>query len=113
MSERFYINWPLQPGAVTLEGAEAHHLATVCRSRPGDLVCLFNGDGHEYPARVVAVERRRVTLEVLEAASPPRELSFRLEVAVPLPKGDRAQFLVEKLTELGVTTFVPLSTRRS
>jgi 16S rRNA (uracil1498-N3)-methyltransferase len=30
-----------------------------------------------------------------------------------LPKGDRAQFLVEKLTELGVTTFVPLRTSRS
>ena len=34
-------------------------------------------------------------------------------MAVPLPKGDRAQFLVEKLTELGATSFVPLRTRRS
>ena len=41
------------------------------------------------------------------------ELSDRLEVAAPLPKGDRAQFLVEKLTELGVTSFVPLKTARS
>src|SRR5262249_9616381 len=36
-----------------------------------------------------------------------------LELAAPLPKGDRAQFLLEKLTELGVTTFVPLQTKRS
>jgi 16S rRNA (uracil1498-N3)-methyltransferase len=113
MSERYYLNAGLAPGHLMLDGAEAHHLATVCRSRPGDLVCLFNGDGREYPARVVAVERRHVTLEILEAAAPQRELPFPLEVAVPLPKGDRAQFLVEKLTELGVTTFVPLSTRRS
>ncbi|HYT90421.1 MAG TPA: RsmE family RNA methyltransferase [Gemmataceae bacterium] len=113
MSERYYLNTGLGPGPLVLDGPEAHHLATVCRSRPGDLVCLFNGDGHEYPARVVALERRHVTLEILEAIAPQRELPFRLEVAVPLPKGDRAQFLVEKLTELGVTTFVPLSTRRS
>ena len=33
--------------------------------------------------------------------------------APPLPKGDRGQFLVEKLTELGVTDFVPLRTARS
>jgi 16S rRNA (uracil1498-N3)-methyltransferase len=32
---------------------------------------------------------------------------------VPLPKGDRAQFLVEKLTELGVARLVPLRTARS
>jgi 16S rRNA (uracil1498-N3)-methyltransferase len=113
MSERFYINWPLAPGPVLLEGPEAHHLATVCRLRPGNAVCLFNGDGHDYPARVVSAARRQVELEVIERLSPDRELPFRLEIAAPLPRGDRAQFLVEKLTELGVTTLVPLSTRRS
>jgi 16S rRNA (uracil1498-N3)-methyltransferase len=65
MSERFYINWPLSTGAVTLDGPEARHLATVCRFRPGDAVCLFNGDGHEYPARVVAADRKHVELEVI------------------------------------------------
>ena len=39
-----------------------------------------------------------------------RELPFRLEIAAPLPKGDRAQFLIEKLTELGVAAFTPLRT---
>jgi 16S rRNA (uracil1498-N3)-methyltransferase len=42
-----------------------------------------------------------------------RELPFFLEVAAPVPKGDRAQFLIEKLTELGVSAFVPLRCRRS
>jgi 16S rRNA (uracil1498-N3)-methyltransferase len=113
MSERFYINWPLAPGVVALEGAEAHHLATVCRFRAGDAVCLFNGDGHEYPARILTASRRHVEIEILGRESPERELPFRLEVAAPLPKGDRAQFLVEKLTELGVAAFVPLATQRS
>ncbi len=45
-------------------------------------------------------------------ASPSRELGFRLEIAAPVPKGDRAQFLVEKLTELGVSAFVPLLCQR-
>lgn len=113
MAERFYINCPLAPGEVVLEGPEAHHLATVSRIRPNDQVCLFNGDGREYPARVVSVARRVVTLEVTGATEANRELPFALEVAAPLPKGDRAQFLVEKLTELGATRFVPLGTRRS
>jgi 16S rRNA (uracil1498-N3)-methyltransferase len=108
MSARFYINWPLAPGPVTLTGAEAHHAAAVCRLRPGDAVCLFNGDGREYDARILEVARRTVSLEIDHVASPERELPFTLEVASPLPKGDRAQFLIEKLTEFGVTTFVPL-----
>jgi 16S rRNA (uracil1498-N3)-methyltransferase len=113
MSERFYINCSLQLGPVSLAGVEAHHLAVVCRLGPGDLVCLFNGDGHEYPARIGHIERRRVELEVVERLTPVRELLCRLEVAAPMPKGDRAQFLVEKLTELGVTRFVPLTTTHS
>jgi 16S rRNA (uracil1498-N3)-methyltransferase len=113
MADRFYVNCPLEPGPVVIQGAEAHHLAKVCRLRPGDPVCLFNGDGREYPALVQAVDRQSVTLEILSAESPVRELAFRLEVAAPVPKGDRAQFLIEKLTELGVTVFTPLRTRRS
>jgi 16S rRNA (uracil1498-N3)-methyltransferase len=113
MAERFYVNCELKPGPVLLHGAEAHHLAAVCRLRPGDAVCLFNGDGRQYPARVEAIVRREVTLEVFAVESPARELPFRLEVAAPVPRGDRAQFLLEKLTELGVTSFVPLRTARS
>jgi 16S rRNA (uracil1498-N3)-methyltransferase len=113
MAERFYINCPLRPGPVELDGPEARHLAVASRLRPGDPVRLFNGDGHEYPAQVMSVARRAVILDIQGVEAPQRELGFRLEVAAPLPKGDRAQFLVEKLTELGVTAFVPLRTVRS
>ncbi len=113
MSARFYLNWPLTPGPVEMTGPEARHLATVCRFRAGDRLCLFNGDGHEYPARVVSVSKKSVHLDIDAKISPQRELGFRLTIAAPIPKGDRAQFLVEKLTELGVTAFVPLVCERA
>src|SRR5882762_1088952 len=82
MAERFYVNCPLALGLVEIEGPEAHHLAAVCRIRPGQQVCLFNGDGHEYHAEVVATGKRSVTLKVLSLASPARELGFPLHVGV-------------------------------
>jgi 16S rRNA (uracil1498-N3)-methyltransferase len=113
MSERYYVDQPLAPGPVGLAGPEAHHLAVVCRVRPGDRVTLFNGDGRQYPARVIEANKRGVRLDVEAVEEPSRELGFRLEVAAPLPRGDRGQFLVEKLTELGATDFLPLRTARS
>src|SRR5262245_13572158 len=113
MADRFYINSALAVGPVLLQGPEAHHLATVRRFRQGDVVVLFNGDGHEYPAEILVAGRKRASLQVLRVEQPKRELGFRLEVAAPLPKGDRGDFLIEKLTELGVTDFVPLQTERS
>src|SRR5581483_4135662 len=113
MADRFYVNSALQLGPVVIQGAEAHHLAVVCRLRPGDRVSLFNGDGREYHAEIRTVAKKAITLEVIDVQAPVRERSHRLEIAAPLPKGDRGQFLVEKLTELGVTRYIPLRTERS
>jgi 16S rRNA (uracil1498-N3)-methyltransferase len=113
MAERFHVKVELSPGQVVIDGPEAHHLGTVCRVRPGDAVVLFNGDGHEYPATVVEVGRRAIAVEVAGRRSPVRESASRLHIASALPKGDRAQFLVEKLTELGVAVLTPLVTERS
>lgn len=113
MAERFHVNRELGLGPVTITGPEAHHLAAVCRLRPGDAVRLFNGDGREYPGRITDVSKRDVTVEVLSIDAPRRELPFALHIASALPKGDRASVLVEKLTELGVTRFTILSTQRS
>src|SRR5262249_2482587 len=113
MADRFYTSDPLGAGEYTLHGAEAHHLAVVCRLGPGEQVILFNGDGYDYPAEILAVAKRAVVLNILRAEAADRELGRVLVVASALPKGDRTDFLVEKLTELGVTRFVPLITARS
>jgi 16S rRNA (uracil1498-N3)-methyltransferase len=113
VSDRFFVGGPLGPADVTLTGPEAHHLAAVRRLGPGAAVTLFNGDGREYPARVVETGKKQVRLEILGVRSPDRELGFALHIASALPKGDRGDFLIEKLTELGVTAFTPLLTERA
>jgi 16S rRNA (uracil1498-N3)-methyltransferase len=113
MADRFYVNCPLAVGPAILNDAEAHHLATVLHARPGYPVCLFNGDGADYSAVVVEVHKKQVRLDITARRNPQRELTFHLEVAAPLPKGDRGGTLLEKLTELGVGRFVPLRTQRS
>ena len=113
MSERFYVSFPLAPGYVQLDGSEAHHLATVSRMRVGDEVILFNGDGRQYHSLIQSIAKKHVTLTVERVSEPIRELPFRLEVAVPVPRGDRGQFLIEKLTEIGVAVYTPLQTQRS
>ena len=113
MAHRFYLNSSFSLGEVVLEGAEAHHLGTVCRFRPGDTVYLFNGDGREYQAEIVDVDKRQVVLRVVAQQWADRELPIELEVAAALPKGDRGEFVIEKLTELGVRRFVPLRTAQT
>lgn len=100
-------------GLFLLEGPEAHHLARVRRVPVGADVTLFCGDGLDYPAVVTGTHRRGVELQVAAPIANPREWGHRLLAAVPLPKADRSSFLVEKLTELGITELQPLLTDRS
>ncbi|HEY2787064.1 MAG TPA: RsmE family RNA methyltransferase [Fimbriiglobus sp.] len=113
MADRFYTPHPLGPGSFVLEGPEAHHLTVVRRFVPGDRVVLFNGDGRDYLALILAVDKKNVLFDVSNGEECNRELNRRIEIASALPKGDRCEFLVEKLTELGVARFTPLITDRA
>lgn len=111
MSERFFLASQPQDGRAELVGDEARHCARVLRGKPGDTVTVFDGGGRTWPARIVAIGRDRVGLEV----GPPQEAataSASLTLAVALPKGDRQKWMVEKLTELGCARLVPLVTTR-
>jgi len=112
MSERFLVTTAPNAGRAILSGDEARHLARVLRARVGDTVTLFDGRGVSWPARVAAIGRDEVELvtgEPREAATAPGPA---VTIAVALPKGERQKWLVEKITELGVATLVPLVTER-
>jgi 16S rRNA (uracil1498-N3)-methyltransferase len=113
MLHRAYLPYPITLGDVEIRGPEAHHLAHVCRVRPGESLALFNGDGSEYRGQVMTIGRHSIGVRVESVGAPAREPGYRLEVAAPLPKADRGKFLIEKLTELGVSAYVPLRTERS
>ncbi len=113
MADRFYTPDAIPTGEFTLTGEEAHHLAVVRRFAVGDSLTLFNGDGAEYPATILGISKRNVTLLVDAPRIANRERASVLTIASALPKGDRNDFLIEKLTELGVTRFVPLLTARA
>ena len=113
MADRYFVDKAISPGAVVLNGPEAHHLIHVMRAAVGMHVVLFDGSGAEYPSTVESVGRSEVRLCTLSREEVDRELPFDLTVGVALPKGDRQKWLVEKATELGVTRIVPLETERA
>lgn len=113
MPDRYFSDAKIKGPSVTLAGSEAHHLLHVMRAQPGLEVTLFDGHGGEFAAEVQHVGRTEVELSVGPREQIERELSFQLTLAVPLPKGDRLRWLIEKSVELGVTRVIPLVTARS
>ncbi|MFO0789617.1 MAG: RsmE family RNA methyltransferase [Pirellulales bacterium] len=112
MSDRFFIAEPITSDRVTLDGPEAHHLLHVMRAAAGTEIVLFDNSGAEFTAVVEDTRRGEAVVKIVERHELNRELPCPLVVGVALPKGDRQKWLVEKLTELGVTALVPLVTDR-
>lgn len=99
------------PGeTLALDAEAAHHLVRVCRARAGDAVSLTDGAGGLARAEVAAL-RPQVVVRVLaldrEAPPAPRCL------ACGAPEGERADWMVEKLAELGITSFQPVDLARA
>jgi 16S rRNA (uracil1498-N3)-methyltransferase len=114
MARRYYCH-PLPPaGPVTLSPNLGHHLGRVVRTQPGDAVVLFDGAGHEAAATVLEVRGRDVLVEVGAVSAQPLGRSPRIahDVAIALPK-NRADWLLEHGTEVGIRTFRPILTERA
>jgi 16S rRNA (uracil1498-N3)-methyltransferase len=110
MADRYFVESPVDDASARLVGGEAHHLAHVMRAKAGDEVTLFDGSGAEFCARVKRIGRADVELDVVSRAEVDRELGVTVILGAALPKGDRARWLAEKATELGVARLVPLAT---
>lgn len=114
MTHRYYVpDLPPDGGSVPLPTAEAHHARTVMRVRSGDAIELFDGSGRVADAAIEAVDKRQIVCQSQPSRDDSRLPARPVILGVGLPKGDRAKFLIEKLTELGVAQCVPLLCQRS
>lgn len=113
MSHRFFLSQTPTEDTARLEGDEARHLARVMRAKTGDTVELFDGQGTSWTATVQAIQRNHVSLRLDQKQSETISNKPNITLAVALPKGDRQKWLIEKITELGTDSLVPLTTTRS
>ena len=111
---RFHCPVRLELGArVDLPERVAHHAIRVLRLRSGDRLTLFNGAGGECSARIAAVERSRVSAEVLSWLPVERESPLSISLVQALQAGEKMDLTVQKAVELGVERIVPVASRRS
>jgi 16S rRNA (uracil1498-N3)-methyltransferase len=110
LRRRFFVT-KFNGETATLEGPAAHHLARVLRAEPGQLYELSDGDVLCL-ARVERVGREQVDFHVIEGL--PATLSkVDATLLIAVVKFERFEWAIEKATELGAGSIVPLAAGRS
>ena len=116
MTARIYTDQVLANGiSLSLPPVAARHVQ-VLRLQPGNMLTLFNGQGDvegEFIVTVQSMGRSDVQVTVGDFVATQREASRAVHLAVGMPANERMDWLVEKATELGVSSIQPLMTERS
>jgi 16S rRNA (uracil1498-N3)-methyltransferase len=111
---RLHVAQPLVEGTeFPLPAQAGEHATRVLRLIAGDPLSLFNGDGCEYPAVILAVGKREVMVRVQSRRVLHNESPLSLTLAQGVARGEKMDMIVQKATELGVARIVPLLTERS
>ncbi len=96
---------------ITLTGDLCHHLRASLRVKPGEDLWFTDERRRRYRVRVMQVAQQAITAEILEQRQGPVETGPPLLLAQALLKGDHMDWVVQKASELGVRTILPLISR--
>lgn len=106
--KRFFVNSELKiNSSIKIDGVEHNHIKNVMRLKIGDEIILVCGDDYDYLAKIVQFTKGDTEVEVLSREHNTYNPKCDVTVYQALVKSDNMSLIVQKLTELGVKTFVP------
>lgn len=115
MSEYFYV--PAEfiiDHHIAIEGEEAKHISRVLRKQPGENIWVVDGNGKAFEAVIRLVAPEMIECEILFEHHHLHEPDIDVTLAVAqLKNPSRMDWIIEKATELGVRTIIPLQTSRT
>jgi 16S rRNA (uracil1498-N3)-methyltransferase len=85
-----------------ITGEDAKH-CNVLRLEPGEHVILCDGSGNDYGCVIVSVTKECAELEVYSAIPSEGEPETKYSIYCAFPKGEKAEHIVQKATELGAS----------
>lgn len=92
---------------ITIDGEEFKHAAKVVRIRDNELFEVCDGSGFDYHCLIACREKEQLTAAIQEKRPSAGELPYAVTLFQGLPKGQKMDEIVQKNTELGISSVVP------
>jgi len=107
---RIFLDRPLEESSiVNIDSADFHYLKNVMRIKIEDQILVFNGADGEWIGKIKRINRDFINLEVVRNQK--EQLSYEpLRCYFTPLNNNRHNYIIEKLTELGITKFTPVIT---
>ncbi len=91
---------------------EARHVRVTLRMNPGDELAVLDGMGRAYRGRIEALGKDRVVVRIEDSVRREEAPRFRFTLASALIRNEKMKWVLQKATELGVTSIRPFVSQR-
>jgi 16S rRNA (uracil1498-N3)-methyltransferase len=109
----FYIDEITAKDSLILNEETSKHIVQVLRMQNGEQLQLTDGKGNLFTASIIDNNRKRCTVSIINTINnqPP---ATNITIAIsPVKSNSRFEWLLEKVTEIGVTEIIPLICSRT
>lgn len=99
---------------IWITGSDVNHIKNVLRKKIDDKINICNSDTQKnYECVIKNIEENKIVCKILDEVKSLAESNLNITIFQGLPKSDKMELIIQKATELGVKTIVPVVTKRT
>ncbi len=113
---RFFIEDKIkenQTELIILDSKKAHKICNVLRMKRADKLTVLDNSAYEFLCEIKQVTKKLILLKILEKTKNNNEPKLKLALYQSIIKKDKMDFVLEKCTEIGVSSFHPIISKHS
>ena len=99
--------------SLKIVGDEKKHIISVLRYKKGDSIDVVDGRGNMYQVEIADIMKNEINCKIIQKRPGENEPKIHLSLAQPLCQGYKMDWLIEKATEIGVGSIIPILTERT
>ncbi|MBI4228276.1 MAG: 16S rRNA (uracil(1498)-N(3))-methyltransferase, partial [Deltaproteobacteria bacterium] len=96
-----------------ITGSDYRHIVKVLRLKQGEEIILFDENFFEHIGKIIEINSKEIKVAIIKSTKVTPEPDVDITLLQGIPKGNKMDFIIEKATELGVSSIVPVVTERS
>ncbi len=113
MPKFFVSDNQIKDGQINIVGEDVNHIINVLRLKIEDEIDVCDKDmGITYNSKIIEFSKESVVCKILEKIEKTTESSIDVTIFQGLPKADKMEYIIQKSTELGVKTIIPVAMKR-
>lgn len=98
---------------INILGNDVRHIKKVLRLKEGQELEICDGEGMDYRVFIKTIENEKINTIIKELYPSKSESNIRITLYQGLPKSMKMDIIIQKCTELGIHSIVPISTKRT